>query len=194
MILKRLRNETIQHHDALERQLPVLSALFTLEDYRQLLARFYGYYKPLEERLTLAARRENAFYEQDRRCKSQFLEQDLMVLDVSTIRDLKQMPRCEKLPLLENIPQLLGCLYVLEGATLGGQMIASHLQKNFGLTPQTGTAFYYGHGEETARRWQVFGGGLKAEAQKANADDEIVESANRTFETMSHWLFPKTED
>ena len=151
MILKRLRQETLQHHDQLERQSPLLSSQLTLAGYHQLLLRFYGYYKPLEERLTKSVRREAAFFDQNGRRKSQFLEQDLAALNHGATDGLKQVPRCENLPLLENIPQLLGCLYVLEGATLDGQKITAHLQTHLGLTPQSGTAFFHGYGLETMR-------------------------------------------
>jgi heme oxygenase len=82
---------------------------------------------------------------------------------------------------------------VLEGATLGGQIITRHLQTHLGLTPESGTAFFHGYGPETGPRWKSFVSGLRTEAQKVNADDGIIENANLTFETIAQWLFPKAK-
>lgn len=88
------------------------------------------------------------------------------------------------------MPQVLGCLYVIEGATLGGQVITRHLLATHGITPETGGAFFAGYGAETGPHWQAFGAMITA-AERFGAADEIVASANRTFETLDRWLFPR---
>lgn len=94
------------------------------------------------------------------------------------------------MPELVTIPQVLGCLYVIEGATLGGQIITRHLQANLGITPETGGAFFAGYGVENGVRWQAFGAMITAAAAQFGGEDEIVASANRTFETLELWLPP----
>jgi heme oxygenase len=116
------------------------------------------------------------------------LEADLLALGD---RDLARIPRCEQLPDLDTVPQVLGCLYVIEGATLGGQIITRHLLANLGLTAQAGVAFFAGYGAETGPRWQAFGAMLRGGAQRWGGEEEIVASANTTFETLESWLFPK---
>lgn len=53
---------------------------------------------------------------------------------------------------------LIGTLYVIEGATLGGQVIARGLRDNLNLTAATGIRFFNGYGDEaeTGRRWREF--------------------------------------
>ncbi len=51
MILQRLRDESSRNHSAIESQMPLLDPSMSLSTYRQLLARFLGYYAPLEDRL-----------------------------------------------------------------------------------------------------------------------------------------------
>lgn len=121
------------------------------------------------------------------RRKATRLEIDLGALG-KTLEEREQLPRCVELPLLDTIQQVLGCLYVIEGATLGGQVITRHLQANLGITPETGGAFFAGYGVENGARWQAFGAMITA-AERFGGEDEIVASANRTFETLDLWLF-----
>jgi heme oxygenase (biliverdin-IX-beta and delta-forming) len=104
--------------------------------------------------------------------------------------EIARIPQCAELPELVTIPQVLGCLYVIEGATLGGQIITRHLQANLGITPETGGAFFAGYGVENGARWQAFGAMITAAAERFGGEDEIVASANRTFETLDlgHFL------
>jgi heme oxygenase len=57
---------------------------------------------------------------------------------------------------LNGPADLAGLLYVLEGATLGGHVIAGALRKNLGLDATCGLAFYTAYGEETGPHWRVF--------------------------------------
>ena len=93
---------------------------------------------------------------------------------------------------LDSIQRVLGCLYVIEGATLGGQVITRHLEKNLGITPESGGAFFAGYGAETGARWKEFCALLTAAAERVSGEDEIVASANDTFATLGRWLFPDT--
>ena len=44
---------------------------------------------------------------------------------------------------------LLGAMYVMEGSTLGGQLIARHVELVLGLTAGQGNAHFRGHNERT---------------------------------------------
>jgi heme oxygenase len=57
---------------------------------------------------------------------------------------------------IRNAAQLAGTLYAIEGATLGGQVIARHVEINRGFTSLTGARFFIGYGAETAQRWNDF--------------------------------------
>jgi heme oxygenase len=96
------------------------------------------------------------------------------------------------LPQFNTPAQVLGCLYVIEGATLGGQIISKHLLANLGLGPDTGAAFFNGYGAESGHQWQSFRLFLTGNAEAMDQDDEIVFSANDTFKTLGQWLFPNS--
>lgn len=49
-----------------------------------------------------------------------------------------------------------GLLYVLEGSTLGGQVIAAHLGNPLSLTSGAGMAFFTGYGSRTGSMWKEF--------------------------------------
>ncbi len=80
-----------------------------------------------------------------------------------------------------------GALYVLEGSTLGGQVIAKHIGRQLGLTAERGCRYYAAHGRETGAMWKAFRLRLAEEATRDEAD-AIVISATATFDAMRHWL------
>jgi heme oxygenase len=182
MILQRLRSETASHHAAIESQMPLLDPEMSLETYIRMLQSFWGYYSPLEERL-----RSQSFagrYVWSDRKKTPRLMVDLLALGASTT----EIARCEHLPCLDSIAEVLGCLYVIEGASLGGQIIAKHLNANLGLTPETGASFFGGYGVNTGPYWLAFRTLLTEVATSVDQDDQIVISANATFQTLCDWL------
>ena len=188
MILQRLRAETSQNHSAIESQMPVLDPNMSLATYCELLKRFWGYYAPLEDLL----RMEIDIYWPDQeylcseRAKVPLLEKDLRAFGQS----VELLERCTNLPELKTPAQVLGCLYVIEGATLGGQIISKHLLANLGLGPETGAAFFNGYGADSGQQWQSFRLFLTSNAEPMSQDDEIVVSSNDTFKTLREWLFP----
>ena len=187
MILKRLRSETQAQHSALESRMPLMDPAFSLADYWRLLARFHGYYVPLEARLVAWSRTEGQRINYAERVKVPELERDLIALG-ETAETIAQLPRCAALPVLTTEADGLGCLYVVEGSTLGGQVITRQLQKGLGLSPASGGAFFNGYGAETGARWKAFGFGLEEAAARLDQDDAIIAGANETFRTLAHWL------
>jgi heme oxygenase len=189
LILQQLKLATHDRHKALEKQLPLLRPALSLPDYRQFLSRFLGYYLPLEARLLpLPWWQQMAFAYSDRR-KSPRLEQDLLALGEAAA-SVQCLPQCRDLPALETLPQLLGCLYVVEGATLGGQIISRHLQATLGLTASTGAGFFSGYGPLTGSHWKAFCTELTSLSVRCGSDDAVIASANETFATLDRWLFP----
>jgi heme oxygenase len=84
----------------------------------------------------------------------------------------------------------LGCLYVLEGATLGGQLIGRQVQRQLGLRSEHGCAFFAGYGaDQTGPMWKAFSEAVDAygSAQPA-AQGAIVAAACDTFLRFEHWI------
>lgn len=188
--LQRLKRATRARHAALESRSVLLDPALSRTHYLDCLCRFYGYYAPLELRLRGSPGWKEAGFDYGARYKSAQLAQDLLALGLLPA-DLPGLPSCSALPALKSTAQLFGCLYVLEGATLGGQIVTRHLHASLGLTPETGAAFFAGYGAQTGSRWKEFGAHLSAYALQSGAGDAIVASANSTFETLDLWLYPE---
>jgi heme oxygenase len=184
MILSRLRQETRPQHDAIEAELNILDRPLDRDSYCRLLAQFAGYYEPIERRLAEATDWQRLGFDYFSRRKLSWLIHDLEELGLSWSHSGL---RCAVLPDLATPAQALGCLYVLEGSTLGGQIITRHLH-NAPKGPYP-THFFSGYGDETGRKWKEFGSFLTqfAEANPAD-DDSIVQAATTTFTTLTDWL------
>ena len=190
-VLSRLRLETRSEHEAVERVLNVMGAL-THNTYRKRLVQFYGFYSPLEAALqTRCAKQSNSCSLENSRLpmllprlhKSLLLRQDLSHLGI-TAADLAQ---CRALPPIRTPTEVLGCLYVLEGATLGGRMITEHIQATLGITPTTGGSFFDGYAGQTGRMWNAMRQTLLSAAVDAQAENTMVASAVATFAAMRNW-------
>jgi heme oxygenase (biliverdin-IX-beta and delta-forming) len=190
MILQHLKQATSQRHTALECQLPLLDPLLTRDDYRRFVCRFLGYYAPLETRLLALPWWRQIGFDYGERYKTPHLVQDMLALGV-TDDTLATFARCQDLPCIDTLPQALGCLYVIEGATLGGQLVTRHLQQTLGVTPRSGSAFFNGYGGQTGARWKSFGALLTTHAEQTGDHAAIIDTANHTFETFDRWLFPR---
>jgi heme oxygenase (biliverdin-IX-beta and delta-forming) len=82
---------------------------------------------------------------------------------------------------------VLGCLYVLEGATMGGRMITRHLQATFGITPDAGGRFFDGYGADTGKMWQSTRQLLVRGAPDLPSENAMVASAITTFACLRRW-------
>lgn len=188
VILQRLKQATLARHAALESRSVLLDPGLSHAAYRACLGRFFGYYAPLERRLLRSQGWRRVGLAYGDRHKTPQLSQDLAALGVTSF-ELAQMPMCCALPDLRTAARLFGCLYVIEGATLGGQIVTRHLRACLGLTPLSGGSFFSGYAEHTGSHWKAFGVHLCAFAQDSGHEDEIVAGANETFETLDRWLY-----
>src|SRR3954471_19693130 len=162
MLLQQLKVETAERHERVERSLDLMRPGLTRADWTRLVARFHGFYQPWEEAVvrTVGDEGELAAMVADRR-KVAWLERDLADLDVSE-QARAALPRCSCLPKVGTTEQVLGSMYVLEGATLGGQFIARHVETTLGLTDGRGYSFFCSYGAATGRMWQAFRATLSA--------------------------------
>lgn len=183
---RRLRETTAEAHRRVEAQLGLLELDLTVERYRAVLGWFYGYYEPLEQGLAGAAvTGPPRGFSISRRAPR--LERDLVSLG-ATRGDLAALPRCADLPTLATRAHVAGCLYVIEGASLGGQVITRSLGQRLGITPRSGGAFFAGEGPNTAARWRAVLGWLEQLAAEDACCDAVVASACETFATMERWF------
>lgn len=179
---RRLRSATEPDHRRLEAALDLTSPELSFERYCRVLAAFYGFYAPLEVRFRRfgPGAPPLGFPLPDR---ARLLELDLTALGAPAA-----VARCEDLPEIATTAELAGCLYVLEGAALGGQVLARSLATRWQLTPSTGTAFFFGDGPRaTKRRWALVLDWLER-ASRAGADaSAAVAAASATFLALERW-------
>lgn len=187
MILQCLREQTHDCHKRLEQRLDLLDTMLSLERYRALLRRFYGFYIPMERRLGEVFSQGSDLVQFSRRRKVGYLAQDLEILGV-TQEYQESLPLCDSLPIVALLPQALGCLYVLEGSTLGGQIISRHLERTHGIGIENGGAFFLSYGPDVAMMWRAFGTALTAYAAEHDEDARIIQAARETFSALEAWL------
>lgn len=185
MILSHLKERTRPQHERVEQRLPLLRDDLSTEAYRDLLTRFHGFYAPLEARLCAVRGWDGVGVDPAGRLKTPLLRRDLVVLDV----DADALPRCPALPDVDTLARALGAMYVLEGATLGGQLIRRHLARTLDLSPDRGCAFFASYGDRVGPMWKTFGAALSTWADAhPQEEDEIVDAAAQTFTRLDAWL------
>lgn len=179
----KLRHATAAHHRALDQGLGyVLGEELSLERYGRLLAALYGFYVPLEASLAPLQGGAAALAVPLVR-RAGLLERDLRALGTAPA----QVPLCERSPQLAGIDHLAGAFYVVEGACLGGQVIARAVSRRLGVQREHGAAFFSGDGARTAARWKTVLAWLETR-QRASGESEITEGACRTFAALARWL------
>ena len=183
---QQLKRETAGLHRRLEALLGLFEPGFSIHRYVQVLQIFYGFYAPVEAslaRLTAV----NPPLGLPLRARSELIERDLLALG-SSRRELAELPRCTNLPRLSCSEDLAGCLYVLEGACLGGQVIAATLRQRLGVDKDHGASFFVGDAEATSARWVLVLTALDGLVSAGARSEEIAASACATFLTLAGWV------
>lgn len=148
-----------------------------------MLSRQLGFYRPLEERLLgLPIDATPPFAPAGRACR---LELDLRDLGL-TPEVVARLPICSELPALESLDEVAGCVYVIEGAALGGRVIAKVARERLGLD-RVGLRFF---GGDTAigPRWHAVLAWLEAIETHGGDPELVCASACATFDALARWL------
>ena len=193
MDLRRLREETRPEHEATEAAMPLTEPGLTMKTYKDALRLLLPVLRswenwaaanaPARVRPLLMARR-----------RSQWLQADLLALgeahtpvpgrEIEPVRWVSALGGRSPDPNLdpstaEFEAAFLGALYVLEGSTLGGRLIARHAESALGLTPGLGDAYFRGHGDETGKLWRETTEIIAAVPERY--DEFVIGTARRTF-------------
>jgi len=183
-LLAELRAQTAEAHTRLEHGLDLLREPLERRRFIHLLERFHGFHAVWEPRVARVMSKEAAFLAPRRR--THLAVRDLMALGRSK-RDVAELPLCLAAARLVSSPAAaIGSLYVLEGSTLGGQIISRRLQDARWL-PADGLGYFDPYGPATGTMWRHFR--IWAEsASKHGSPDAIVAAAVATFQTLQDWL------
>ncbi len=187
MVIAALRSGTADLHRRVERQLEFLVRAPQLEAYVGVLRGFFGYYPAIEDELAALAGCLPPALGLEARRKSGHLARDLIALGADESA-LREVPRCPETPSLLDPARALGCMYVLEGATLGGRIIARVTGPSLGLDASRGGSFFHSYGEHVDAMWASFLGVLDATCADAGSIDGAVGAARETFATLGRWL------
>lgn len=156
------------------------SGTITLPDYRALLKRLLGFHSPLEAALVVALDPNPFGLDPHGWKRAHLLRQDLSQLT----RGPGGSSPLESIEVASDMSQAqaMGCLYVIEGSTLGGRQLARQLD------PTWPTNFLRGGAQPGHPRWASVCAALDA----CGADDrrlsEMVASASKTFGQFASWF------
>lgn len=189
-ILTQLKEQTASFHNDIEQNdyaRALMGGTMSLDAYRAYLEKFYGFIEPMERKLT--ERREwSAFeFELAPRLKAPLLEADLRQLGLSD-EQLSGLPRCEALPDVADFSRALGYLYVIEGSTLGGQLVMRKLQASLQVQPEVNGRYFNSYGEAVREKWKQFRELLVAVADRLGEEKRIVDGATETFVRLERWF------
>jgi heme oxygenase (biliverdin-IX-beta and delta-forming) len=189
--LRTIRQATSHCHQPLESAINWRIAFSSLEHYRALLYAFARVVVPLESRLPTFLSELPPGY--DPKLRSELLEHDLStiaeltgikpsgsVLTGCAVDDLHQTSEVD-LDFIQNESTAIGALYVIEGSSLGGQILSRQLETNLSLTPTRGGAYFAGYGTATAQRWKSFCRWANQRLTDLAGTECAAEAAQKTF-------------
>lgn len=182
-IMATLKAETHELHSAVERVVPIFHHALSLSGYIRMLQAFLGFIEPAERKLAQIMGWERAGLHLHERTRAHLLHKDLRALGADSA-----VGQSQALPKLETLDEGLGCLYVFEGSTLGGQFICAEVKRRLGIDQFSGASFFYSRGDETAAQWSQFGAALREYAPDPQAHPGIVHSAVQTFTLFQGWM------
>ncbi|ASA20869.1 biliverdin-producing heme oxygenase [Paenibacillus donghaensis] len=189
-IMERLKAETGPYHRQVESNRyarAITDQTLTLNEYRLYLQKFYGFVYPMEGRLPSTIEWKGSTLRATDRTKSGLLVLDLLQLGL-TQEDIGQLPLCTALPDVSTPAAQYGFLYVMEGSTLGGQMITAMLKQRLALEPEAGLHYFNGYGKDTRVRWSEFRETLLSAALSEEDRQAVVDAAQDTFVKLGRWL------
>lgn len=182
-LLQALRMATAVQHKALEARLPLTHPDLDQTTYTRIIKAYYGFHAGLQAQA-------EAFWgveamDPERR-KLPALIKDLRNLGLSDAQ-IAALPVCTDLPPLTCEAHGFGISYVMEGATLGGQVLRKIMAARLGIGADNGGEFLDVYGCDTGRLWKAFLARL-ADVDHADVNSQVVDAARATFSCFERWL------
>jgi heme oxygenase len=183
MVSASLKQATRTSHAELEKlMITRIRNTHTLPDYLRLLEIFYGFFKPVEEKIDAHIDRGYLTDYASRR-KSAAIMTDMTKLQPTVAERL-----CDNLPQITNTTESLGAMYVLEGSTLGGRIICKLLADNMGAQSPASFSFFGGYGDSTEGMWMQFKEKLDNYTDDEKQHKQMIKAANETFVKFKEWI------
>lgn len=176
MVSEYLKQNTAEFHDAAEKLFSsdkIFKKTFTLEDYKKIINTNYLMLLHSEDKIfdSLSDRISEKLH-LDKRIKLPLIEKDLASLS------LKNQSVNHNLE-FNNENEALGAMYVIEGSTLGGNVIAKQLSKTEGFDEVTFN-FFGCYQENTGPMWKNFKEVLDTEITEEHYK-EVLSGARKLY-------------
>ncbi|MEG2078235.1 biliverdin-producing heme oxygenase [Chryseobacterium sp.] len=176
MVSEYLKQHTANLHDAAEKLFnsdKIFNKTFNFDDYKKIIRNNY----------LMLLNSENQIFEclsvnfskqlqLEQRKKISFIEKDLLSLGLEAEQALHKVE-------ISNQYEALGMLYVIEGSTLGGNVIAKQLSKTEGFEDVTFN-FFGCYLENTGMMWKNFKEFLDSEVKQENYN-EVLTGAKKLY-------------
>lgn len=163
--------------------MPTLDELSTLDVYRRCLRELHAIHAAWEPAVLRTAGLSTVIADAAARTKLPLLERDLRSIGAAPDRLRVSAPAL-------GLAEALGAMYVLEGSTLGGQVIARHVAGPLGVTADSGLAFFTCYGARTGEMWKRFGDALESWAADDGDADAVVAGAIQCFTAFEQRFGP----
>jgi len=182
----RLRKATERAHQRLERRVDVKNRFASPLAYKEYLGLMFGFCAGIEVQLN-GAFFGDALSDYESRRKLPLLTSDLAQLGVAT-DELHLVPICPGLPTVNDVATAFGCLYVVEGATLGGRTLLPLVESRLGYTASSGAGYLASYGSQTSERWQQFTVAIDQWCRPPERFARAARAAVETFAALEDWL------
>ena len=187
MFIQNLRAATADSHKQLELNnlsLALLSDNVTAGIYCNYLIQLYPFVNGFEE--IIYPQLPYHFLNLSQRKKVHFINEDLNIYDISS-KNCKTLEESFFKDTYPDIFSAAGGLYVLEGSTLGGQIIVKHLQKK--LAPGFfKSAYFSAYQHKTGSMWKEFLQQLISLPKSDIEEQQIITGATKTFQIINSLL------
>lgn len=176
MVSEYLKQNTADLHDAAEKLFnsdKIFNKTFTFDDYKKIIRNNYLMLLNSENQIieSLSTNFSDKL-DLDKRKKLSLIEKDLSSLALETEQASQKVE-------ISNQNEALGMLYVIEGSTLGGNVIAKQLSKTEGFKNVTFN-FFGCYQENTGLMWKNFKEVLDSEVKEENYG-EVLAGAKKLY-------------
>lgn len=189
--LQELRNRTEPFHKSIE-QLPISSSILskevTLRNYRDYLIVLYPFVKEFEA--SVYPQVQHVVADLESRKKTALLFNDLQSLGIQP----EELDIFDDVFFKQNdtVAGALGCSYVLEGSTLGGQFISRHLEKVLGENVTGSLGYLKAYTTKTGSMWKNFLNTFCELTVREGHQDEAITSSIGTFQLLEKWMIKQS--
>lgn len=188
IFLQQLRSKTAYSHQLIEQNSvsqSLMSQNVTMIQYAQYLQSMYGFVYGFEKMVFPLLKHYQLLQIDDRR-KSHLIQADLVLLNQTAAEPYLNDNLFSTH--YQTATAALGGMYVLEGSTLGGQIISRHLSKVLGDSVTEKTTYLKAYAGQTGSMWKNFLQLLCEAGATTDNKDEIIESAINTFSLLNNCL------